>query len=193
MDVIRASGIPLRLKNVMNVEGKGTIIYPSTESPDQSPSPTPPQRSSGSGTDLSLMASTEEIPRSVFMTKHGYFGDAQKRRIPTALTVKDSVTIITLKPVQNTRPHLFLGQVSETLQSHSLSIDLISSSLNSVSLAVSTTGPSQEVSVQEALADLESIGIAKVTRNMCIISVVGHKMRNMVGVACMSETSTLGR
>jgi aspartate kinase len=190
MDVIKASQISLRIKNVMNPEGTGTIIYPTTESPEQSPlNSYPPTPGLSPSASPSPPADDARTPRSIFMRTHGYHGEGQERRVPTALTVKDSVSVITVKSFRSARPHLFLDQISSSLRHHDLSVDLISSSMNSLSLAVSTANPSQQLSIEEAVADLEQIGTTSVSRNLSIVSVVGHKMRNMVGVAGMSSTN----
>jgi aspartate kinase len=52
-----------------------------------------------------------------------------------------------------------------------------------VSVAVSGQKDREGADIMEAAEELGEIGIVSVARHMTIVSVVGHKMRNMVGVA----------
>jgi aspartate kinase len=118
------------------------------------------------------------------MKANGYHGETQYRRTPTAVTAKDAITVLNVRSNGTTKPHAFLGEISQRLGHHGLIIDLISSSQQMVSLAVSTDNSSDyHSSIDEAVMELNEIGIVTVARHMSIVSVVGHKMRNMVGVA----------
>lgn len=177
IEQINRRNIPLRLKNVKNPKGSGTIIYPSTKSPTSGS-----LTATGSNT-LILAASdpSSSLSRSMFMTANGYHGDTQYRRTPTAITAKEAVTVINVQSNGRSKPHAFLGEISERLGRHNLTIDLISSSQHMVSLAVPVG--SSITSIDEAVNELSEVGIVTVERHMCIVSVVGHKMRNIVGVA----------
>jgi aspartate kinase len=191
IEQISRSNITLRLKNVKNPEGSGTIIYPSAPSSNASPN----SSRSGSPSDSLVLSGTtaaEDSSRSVFMKANGYHGESQYRRTPTAVTAKDAITVINVRSNGTTKPHAFLGEISQRLGHHGLIIDLISSSQQMVSLAVSTDNSCDfNSSLDEAVSELNEIGIVSVTRHMSIVSVVGHKMRNMVGVA--GESLTLRR
>jgi aspartate kinase len=117
------------------------------------------------------------------MKANGYHGDSQYRRTPTAVTAKDSITVINVRSNGRTKPHSFLGQISERLGRYNLTIDLISSSQQMVSVAVSGQKTREGADIVEVAEELGEIGIVSVARHMTIVSVVGHKMRNMVGVA----------
>ena len=184
MDIIKTASLPLRLKNVMNPNGSGTIIYPSTsrlETSSQSSSNSSPYISPIS----SLNSGDEDIetPRSVFMMANGYHGELRERRMPTALTMKDSISVINIQGNGKSDGQHFLGQTAAILGRQNISINLISSSTNSLSLAVSAANARSDDAMQEALSELQELGNATITRHLSIISVVGHKMRNMVGVA----------
>jgi aspartate kinase len=79
---IDGAGIPLRLKNVMNPQGSGTIIHPSQRSPRVL-----------SVTDVSSFCLSRKQDASKlnsnisFMTSNGYYGPDHCRRRPTAVTV----------------------------------------------------------------------------------------------------------
>ena len=172
MEQIDAANIPLRLKNVRNPAGQGTLIYP-TDSPSYSRS-----LSSGRG------AVEPAISKSVFMASNGYYGEAQHRRTPTAVTSKDNITVLNALSNGRCNPSAFLAQISERISRQNITIDLISSSKQQLSLAISTTALEDEAQMtEEIVPKLEEIGIVTVAKDMAIISVIGHKMRNMVGIA----------
>ncbi|KAL6362672.1 hypothetical protein LRP88_03974 [Fusarium phalaenopsidis] len=128
MDQIRHASIPLRLKNVFNPSGSGTVIYPSQAfSPILAPV-TPPQSDSESGSI---------------------------RRRPTAVTVKDSIILVNIACNRNTKSYGLLSGVFGRLEELGVNVDLVSTNERNVI----------------------------VTRDMAIVSVIGHKMRNKVGVA----------
>jgi aspartate kinase len=157
----------------MNPHGSGTIIYPST-SASSSPGSISPSL------DSSIADLTEINKKSAFMTANGYYGDTNYRRTPTAVTVKDGITVLNIKSNGTSRPQTFLARVGDILERHDITIDLISSSQQMLSLAVC---PSKGDKLKEATVELEDLGTVTVARHMSIVSVVGHKMRNMVGIS----------
>jgi len=172
MSLLSEECVSLRLKNVKNPNGAGTIIYPTRKSPSSSPTRSP------SFTDL-------DPQRSILLTTNGYHGDKQAKRAPTAITAKESITLVNVTSNGRLPPQAFLGQSIDILGRHQLALDLTSSSHRSLSLALSSkTGVADLAeAVSEALADLDEFGTTAVMPKMSIISVVGHKMKNMVGVA----------
>jgi len=172
MALLSQEDVSLRLKNVKNPDGAGTIIYSTRKSASSSPT-----RSPSSSEEL-------DMQRSVFMASHGYHGRDQAKRLPTALTAKEGITLVNITSNGKLPPQAFLGQIIGTLGRHQLALDLTSSSHQSLSLALSSAGSTNVGdAVCEALPDLEEFGAVGVVPKMSIISVVGHKMRNMVGVA----------
>jgi aspartate kinase len=115
------------------------------------------------------------------MAANGYHGETQYRRTPTAITAKEAITVLNVRSNGRTKPHAFLGEISERIGRHNLTIDLISSSQQMVSLAVS--GGTSITSIDEVVNELDEVGVVTAERHMSIVSVVGHKMRNIVGVA----------
>ncbi|KAF2121239.1 aspartate kinase [Lophiotrema nucula] len=172
IEQINSASIPLRLKNIMNPLGSGTIIYPSV-----------PSSSSSAKGSPTLSASSEDctaLAKSSFMTAHGYYGETQYRRKPTAVTVKDGITVLNVRSNGTSRPHMFLARVGEVLERHDVTIDLISSSQQMLSLAVCLMKGDK---IKDITVDLAELGITSAVENMSIVSVVGHKMRNMVGIS----------
>ncbi|KAF2734892.1 aspartate kinase [Polyplosphaeria fusca] len=172
IEQIDTAAIPLRLKNVKNPSGNGTIIYPSKPSP----------ASSGDSPSLGALTSTytSALSKKTFMTANGYYGETQYRRKPTAVTVKEDITVLNVKSNGTSRPHMFLARVGEVLERHDINIDLISSSQQMLSLAVCSTKGDR---IHDVTAELCEFGVVTAVKNMAIVSVVGHKMRNMTGIA----------
>ncbi|GKT49502.1 putative assembly chaperone of rpl4 [Colletotrichum spaethianum] len=187
MDQIRCANIPLRLKNVFNPTGAGTIIYPTrTPSPPLTP-PTP--------TDEKVDVKVP-LPTIDFMLGNGYHGAQQERRRPTAVTVKDDILLVNVVCNRNTKSQGFLSGVFDRLEDAGIQTDLVTTSERSVSLAFqhSEEGSCRQ---QRLRVELEKFGKVRpgprrpgactikvvITENMSIVTVVGHKMRNMVGIS----------
>ncbi|KAI8300838.1 putative aspartokinase [Colletotrichum sp. SAR11_240] len=173
MDQIRCANIPLRLKNVFNPTGAGTIIYPSrTPSPPLTP-PTP--------TDEKVDVKVP-LPSIDFMLGNGYHGDQKERRRPTAVTVKDPILLVNVVCNRNTKSQGFLSGVFDRLEEAGIKTDLVTTSERNVSLAFqhSEEGSCQH---QRLRVELEKFGKVVITENMSIVTVIGHKMRNMVGIS----------
>jgi aspartate kinase len=166
MDQIRCANIPLRIKNVRNPEGSGTIIFPSNETGSGESTP-----GSGSG------SSTPSLEAAI-MKANGYYGPSKHRRAPTALTTKSDILLVNVQSNRQTKCHGFLAQVFAQLNSLSVVVDLITSSETSVSLALGNV--ENRVCLVEGL---EKCGKVEVLSDMAIVSVIGHRMRNMVGIA----------
>ena len=174
MEYIQKANIPLRLKNVKNPSGAGTIIFPSNTL--ASPVSAEPNELSSAG--QSVIAT----PTSSFFLANGYQGDMQQRRRPTAVTVKDSILIINVLCHRNNKSHGFLAEVFRRLDQHKVVVDLITTTKKSISLAVSSATELAK-GIDNAISEIEKLGTVSVTRGMSIVSVVGHKMRNAVGIA----------
>lgn len=172
MEQIRNANIPLRIKNVKNPEGHGTIIYPS-----RSGGSTPTFEDSNSDTHLS------DAAISSFMSANGYYGASQSRRAPTALTTKDSIVLVNIQSNRQIKSHGFLAQVFRKLDELDVVADLITSSEQSVSLAISSLDGIESANTNRLIKSLEKCGKVEVLSEMTIVSVIGHKMRNMVGIA----------
>ena len=174
MEQIQRAKIPVRLKNVKNPSGAGTIIFPSNYLAS-SVSSEPNEVSSAA---QSVIAT----PTSSFLLANGYHGHMQQRRRPTAVTVKDSILIINVLCHRKNKSHGFLAEVFRRLDQHKVVVDLITTTEKSISLAVSSvTEGAREI--QNAISEIQKLGTVSVTREMSIVSVVGHKMRNTVGIA----------
>jgi len=186
MEQLCKSGIVLRLKNVLSPSGSGTVIYPETG----------PQ----------VKETVQERPTGVsFMLSNGYHGKSQSRRRPTAITSKDGLTLINVACNRITRSQSFLTSVFSQLERKGIVPDLVTTSERHVSLAIQA--PSDFVVGNRIVRDLQKLGSVSICpfstlcsrsiiahrrkqvtilENMNIVSVIGQRMRNMVGTASKS-------
>ncbi|OTB06114.1 hypothetical protein M426DRAFT_319189 [Hypoxylon sp. CI-4A] len=147
--------IPIRIKNVNNPRGNGTIVVPD---PVQSPA--------------------QQIKRS--RPSDASLRTTPKR--PTAVTIKNNITVINVHSNKRSISHGFFAKVFSILNSHRISVDLISTSEVHVSMAIHSTSPSVH-HFEKAKAELEECGDVSILLDMAILSLVGAEMKNMIGIA----------
>ncbi|KAH6626849.1 Aspartate/glutamate/uridylate kinase [Chaetomium sp. MPI-SDFR-AT-0129] len=149
--------IPIRIKNVKNPRGEGTIVRPDP-----------------------LLASDQRIQRSRQPSDPSL---RKKPKRPTAVTVKDKISIINIHSNKRSIAHMFLARVFSILNQHCISVDLISTSEVHVSIAVHTAS-SEFGNFDHAVEQLRAdCGEVSVLHDMSILSLVGAEMKNMVGIA----------
>lgn len=157
--------IPIRIKNVKNPRGEGTIVRPDP-----------------------LLAADQQIQRSRQPSDPSL---RKKPKRPTAVTVKDKISIINIHSNKRSIAHMFLARVFSILNQQRISVDLISTSEVHVSIAVHTAS-SEFGNFDQAVELLRSeCGEVSVLHDMSILSLVGAEMKNMVGIAG-KMFSTLG-
>ncbi|EPE34057.1 Carbamate kinase-like protein [Glarea lozoyensis ATCC 20868] len=147
--------IRIRIKNVKNPRGEGTIVLPD---PKLSPSQLSHNRSSST---LSL----RKTPKR-----------------PTAVTIKDKISVINVHSNKRSISHGFFAKVFSILDRRQLSVDLISTSEVHVSMAIHSANISAE-ELRKTTAELELCGEVSVLHDMAILSLVGAEMKNMIGIA----------
>jgi aspartate kinase len=147
--------IPIRIKNVKNPRGNGTIVVPD---PVQSPA--------------------QQIKRS----RRSDQSSRKTPRRPTAVTIKDDISVINVHSNKRSNSHGFFAKIFSILNNHQISVDLISTSEVHVSMAIHA-GSSSPTQLEEATRDLEECGDVSVLHGMAILSLVGAEMRNMIGIA----------
>ncbi len=162
--VIRAS-IPIRIKNAFNPFGKGTLILPNGVSEDDHIDPGPIAEHK--------MA---ESPTSPFPPIQG-----GSLKHPTAVTIKDNVTVVNVHSNRKSVSHGFFAHIFQTLDKYGIVVDLISTSEVHMSMALSPN-VTEEI-LGKALKELEKLGRVDVIKKMAILSLVGSQMRHLVGVA----------
>ncbi|KAH3669545.1 hypothetical protein WICMUC_004967 [Wickerhamomyces mucosus] len=162
MEQVIKAKIPIRIKNVENPKGDGTIIYPDDVSrKGESTPPHPPQ-------------SFQKIPSSIF----------QKKKAATAITTKHDIIVLNVHSNKKVLSHGFLALIFQTLDKYKLVVDLISTSEVYVSMALQhTDDESSSRLLREAVQELKKLGSVDVTKNMAIVSLVGKQMKQFIGVA----------
>ncbi|KAK9473485.1 Aspartate/glutamate/uridylate kinase [Dipodascopsis tothii] len=157
--VIRAH-IPIRIKNVENPAGDGTVIYPDNISRKGDVTPPHPP------------TSLERISSAFFQTQ---------KKEPTAVTTKPNIVVLNVHSNRRALSHGFLADIFETLHRYELVVDLISTSEVHVSMALHSEGNLS--GLREASEELKKLGTVDIIRNMTIVSLVGKQMKQLVGIA----------
>jgi aspartate kinase len=181
--VIRAR-IPIRIKNVMNPKGQGTIIFPDSVRELGTNSP-------GHGPKLFRTRSASVL-----------LADRKRPRRPTAVTLKHKILVMNVHSNRRSLSHGFFAQIFSILDKWRLSIDLISTSEVHVSMALHSEAPLYNGGgdddyklishdLRGAIEELRVYGTVDIIPEMAILSLVGKQMKNMMGIAG-KMFSTLG-
>ncbi|KUJ19854.1 aspartate kinase-like protein [Mollisia scopiformis] len=149
--------IQIRIKNVKNPVGSGTIVLPDAKSNTTHLSHS---RSSSSFSSL-----TRKTPKR-----------------PTAVTIKDKISVINVHSNKRSISHGFFAKVFSILDRKQLSVDLISTSEVHVSMAIHSANLSDET-LAKVKEELEECGEVSILSKMAILSLVGAEMKNMIGIA----------
>lgn len=151
--------IPIRIKNVQNPKGNGTVIYPDNIAKKGEATPPHPP---------------EELSSSFF---------SHKKRGPTAVTTKSDIIVLNIHSNKKTLSHGFLAQIFSTLDKHKLVVDLISTSEVYVSMALPVPDSDSVKALKRAVDELKKLGSVDVTKKLAIISLVGQQMKQFIGIA----------
>ena len=180
--VIRAK-IPIRIKNVVNPRGNGTVIIPDS---------TPEMEGVAHGLHGKLFRARSE----------SFLAERRRPKRPTAVTIKHQILVINVHSNKRSLSHGFFAKIFSILDKWRLSIDLISTSEVHVSMALHSEAPLYDgggrdeykitdQDLQGAIEDLSSYGTVDIIPEMAILSLVGRQMKNMIGIAG-KMFSTLG-
>lgn len=148
--------IQIRIKNVKNPVGNGTIVLPDAKS-------NAPLSHSRSSSNFSTL--TRKTPKR-----------------PTAVTIKDKISVINVHSNKRSISHGFFAKVFSILDKRQLSVDLISTSEVHVSMAIHSANLPNETLIK-IKDELEECGEVSILNKMAILSLVGAEMKNMVGIA----------
>ncbi|ODQ54846.1 aspartate kinase [Saitoella complicata NRRL Y-17804] len=157
--------IPIRIKNVENPKGDGTIIFPSNLQPR------------AQGGDATPPHPPKNVPESLYQKALG------QPRMPTAITTKENIVVISVHSNRKSLSHGFYRELFGVLDKYRLAVDLIATSEVHVSLAVHSEARHHQLRLGEAIKELQRIGQVDVLKGMIILSVIGIQMKNMVGIA----------
>lgn len=159
MEQVIRTHIPIRIKNVQNPQGNGTIIYPNDQAKKgESTPPHPP---------VTLSSSFFE----------------SKKRGATAITTKSDIVVVNIHSNKKTLSHGFLAQIFSTLDKHRLVVDLISTSEVHVSMALPVPDSDSQKALRSAVEELKRLGSVDVIKKMAIVSLVGTQMKQFIGIA----------
>ena len=162
MEQVIKAKIPIRIKNVINPAGQGTLIFP--DNVGRKGEETPPH------------------PPAAFETLSSSYIRKLKKRSATAITSKQGIVVLNVHSNKKIISHGFLAHIFVTLDKFRLVVDLISTSEVHVSMALQLQ-PEQEIALRNAIKELRTMGSVDLTRNMTIISLVGKQMVNLIGIA----------
>ena len=180
--VIRAR-IPIRIKNVMNPRGEGTVIFPDSAS------------------ELEIISPGHD-PKLFRTRSASLLADRKRPKRPTAVTLKHKILVINVHSNRRSLSHGFFASIFSILDKWRLSIDLISTSEVHVSMALHSEAPLYNGSgaddyqiidhdLRGAIEELRVYGTVDIIPEMAILSLVGKQMKNMTGIAG-KMFSTLG-
>ncbi|SAM01673.1 hypothetical protein [Absidia glauca] len=165
MEQVIRSHIPIRIKNVQNPSGAGTVVFPTDNiSKDGTSSPHSPK----------------------ILAENGYSLDLS-RKYPTAVTIKDGVIVLNVHSNRKSVSHGFFAKIFSTLDRYGVVVDLISTSEVHVSMVLGVDSADKDLA--RVIEGLRSVGEVDVLQNMAILSLVGKQMKNMVGIAGMMFTT----
>ncbi|KAI5888665.1 aspartate kinase [Schizophyllum commune H4-8] len=168
MEQVIRRKIPIRIKNVDNPRGGGTVIFPDPDADaiqETETGGTVPEPASLSMLEnLSLMAEAHH-----------------HRKMPTAVTIKEKIVVLNVNSNRKSVSHGFLAGIFGTLDRFGVVVDLISTSEVHVSMAIEDSLAPKLL--DRLVTELRKSGTVSAHRDMAILSLVGKQMRNMVGIA----------
>jgi len=169
MEQVIRKKIPIRIKNVENPRGLGTVIHPNS--------------------DLDASETGEMLlPEPFSLDKLNYLQmvDQGHKKLPTAVTIKERIIVLNINSNRKSVSHGFLAGIFGTLDRYGMVVDLISTGEVHISMAIEDR---HEKRVMDRLIkDLEKYGTVTSQREMAILSLVG-RLKNMVGIAGRMFTS----
>jgi len=159
--------IPIRIKNVENPAGEGTVIFPDSISRKGEETPTYP-------------------PRHIRLKSQDPFLRERSKR-PTAVTIKNGIAVLNIHSNRRSLSHGFLANIFTVLDQRRLAVDLISTSEVHVSMALHSEVREQDL--KDAIEELRKYGTVDVIRDLTILSLVGKQMKHMIGIASRMFTA----
>ncbi|KAG6857043.1 hypothetical protein H0H87_010397 [Tephrocybe sp. NHM501043] len=159
--------IPIRIKNVENPKGGGTVIYPDPEVE--------------AGVEQQVKVDDQTVPIATLRRMSNLADEQNRKRLPTAVTIKEHILVVNINSNRKSVSHGFLAGIFQTLDQYNVVVDLISTSEVHVSMAIED-GLAKKI-LDRLIKELKKSGTVSCHRDMAILSLVGKEMRNMVGIA----------
>ncbi|CAI8497609.1 unnamed protein product [Hanseniaspora opuntiae] len=163
MEQVIKARIPIRIKNVQNPLGEGTIIYP--DNVGRKGVDTPPASTNKVELDQKLLNSV--------ITK----------RKATAITAKKDIVVLNIHSNKKTLSHGFLANIFTVLDEYKLVVDLISTSEVYISMAIPILDATSLKLLKLSVKKLQVFGDVEIVKGLAIISLVGKEMKNFIGIA----------
>jgi aspartate kinase len=183
MEQVIRRKIPIRIKNVENPTGGGTVIYPEYGSAGDATPEEDNDLAAADGVGASAAGSVLPVPEPMTpgtMERFSGFG-APHRRLPTAVTIKEGIVVLNVNSNRKSVSHGFLAGLFRTLDKFGVVVDLVSTSEVHVSMAIEDH--LERRTFERLLKELRKSGTVSVHEDMAILSLVGRQMRHMVGIA----------
>ena len=146
MQVIRWK-IPIRIKNVKNSKGRGTVIQPDTDALSTPPSPDIDKLAMQGASLATLAELTADIEER-----------QRRKRLPTAVTIKEHILVLNVNSNRKSVSHGFLARIFGTLDKFGVVVDLISTSEVHVSMAIEDGGGLSKKVLNKLVLELEKSG-----------------------------------
>lgn len=145
MEQVISRSIPIRIKNIENAKGCGTLIQPTSGNNS-------PASSEGGGADVSV------VPAVTTLADLSLNGSLEHKRnkLPTAVTIKENIVIINIASNKKNVSHGFLARIFGILDKHGLIVDLISTSEVHVSMAAENRRGNK--ALDRLIAEFEKLG-----------------------------------
>ncbi|OBA28165.1 aspartate kinase [Hanseniaspora valbyensis NRRL Y-1626] len=169
MEQVIKARIPIRIKNVQNPIGEGTIIYPDNMGRKGVDTPPHPPAKLESAVNLLIQKALTEAGNT--------------RRKATAITAKKDIIVLNIHSNKKTLSHGFLANIFTILDEYKLVVDLISTSEVYISMAIPIPDVNSLKLLKLSVKKLEKFGDVEVVKNLAIISLVGKEMKNFIGIA----------
>ncbi|KAL5514238.1 hypothetical protein ACEPAG_2326 [Sanghuangporus baumii] len=160
MEQVIRRKIPIRIKNVMNPTGGGTVIHPDPN------------------VDAALL-NRDANPHALDFS--GPLIQEKRKKLPTAVTIKEKITVLNIHSNRKSVSHGFFAKIFGTLDRFGIDVDLISTSEVHVSMAFAD-GLGKRM-MDRLVRELEKCGTVSMHPDMAILSLVGKQQRNLVGIA----------
>ncbi|XP_006463701.1 hypothetical protein AGABI2DRAFT_208605 [Agaricus bisporus var. bisporus H97] len=171
MEQVIRKRIPIRIKNVENPRGGGTVIHPD-------PDADAPHLHQDSSNPPSI---PEPVSPMMLHALEAAADSPHRKRLPTAVTIKEHIVVLNVHSNRKSVSHGFLAGIFSTLDRFGVVVDLITTSEVHVSMAIED-GLAKKV-LDRLVKELRKNGSVSVHKEMAILSLVGKHMRNMVGIA----------
>lgn len=179
--ILRA--IPIRIKNVMSPMGEGTVIVP-TRGQDHGvsghldqPGPDPDPLSTPPAEDMRVPDAARLLLPPATSASWGQ----PHSRLPTAVTIKNDILVLNVHSHRKALSHHFYAQIFGVLDRHGVGVDVIATSKMHVSIAVD--GSVSSVRIARVQQDLTALGTVSILHDLALVSLIGHEMRHLIGVA----------